>query len=149
MNVALSGSLSYVWSNTASYGWKGSAFANKTNNPAEAWLVSPEINIKKAKDPVLTFDEVYQFVSSGAPTDYLKLMITTGYTGDVKTTDWQELTIPEWSTGSDWNFVNCGLIDLNAYKGNKIVVAFIYKSTDTVAPTWEIKNFKVIERPEE
>ena len=148
-NVAMSGNLTYVWSNTASYGWKASAYANKTNNPAESWLISPVINIRKAKDPVLTFDEVYQFVSSGAPTDYLKVMITTNYTGDLKTTDWQELTIPEWSTGSDWNFVNCGLIDLNAYKGNNIVIAFIYKSTDTVAPTWEIKNFKVIERPED
>lgn len=147
-NVAMSGSLTYVWSNTTQYGWKGSAYANKVNNPAESWLVSPAINLKKAKDPVLTFDEVYQYVSSGAPADYLKVMISTNYNGDVTAASWTELTIPTWSTGSDWNFVNTGLIDLDAFKGNSVVIAFIYKSTDTVAPTWEIKNFKVIERPD-
>lgn len=141
--------LNYVWANTAQYGWKASAYVNKTNVASESWLVSPAINLKKAKDPVFTMDEVYQYTNGAEPAQYLSLLISTNYADDVKTANWTELTIPTWSTGSDWTFVNTGYISLADYVGSTVTIAFVYKSTSDAAPTWEIKNVKVIERPAE
>lgn len=141
--------LNYVWANTAQYGWKASAYVNKTNIPSESWLVSPVVNLKKAKQPVLVFDEVYQYTNGAAPTDFLKVRVSSDFNGDVKTASWSELTIPTWSTGADWNFVNTGYIDLSSLCGQSIVIAFVYTSNDTTGPTWEIKNVKVIEMPAE
>lgn len=141
--------LNYVWANTAQYGWKASAYVNKANVPSESWLVSPAINLKKAKDPVFTMDEVYQYTNGAEPAQYLSLLISTNYADDVKTANWNELTIPTWSSGADWTFVNTGYISLADYVGSTVTIAFVYKSTSDAAPTWEIKNVKVIERPAE
>ena len=58
-------------------------------------------------------------------------------------TTWTALTIPTWPDAGAWTFVNSGDIDLSAYDGKKIQVAFKYKSSADGADTWEIKNFKV------
>jgi hypothetical protein len=145
-NVTM-GSLSYVWSNTSNYGWKASAYANSTYNVSESWLVSPVINFKKATQPMLTFDEVHQY-GSGDPETYLFVMISTDYKGDVTTCTWNQLEVPQWSTGSDWTFVNVGWIDLSAYIGGQAVVAFKYTSSSDAAATWEVKNLKLVEASE-
>jgi hypothetical protein len=145
-NVTM-GSLSYVWTNTSNYGWKASAYANSTYNVSESWLVSPVINFKKATQPMLTFDEVHQY-GSGDPETYLFVMISTDYKGDVTTCTWNQLEVPQWSTGSDWTFVNVGWIDLSAYIGGQAVVAFKYTSSSDAAATWEVKNLKLVEASE-
>jgi hypothetical protein len=53
------------------------------------------------------------------------------------------LTIPTWPTSGAWTFANSGDIDLSAYAGKKIQVAFKYVSTSSQADTWEIKNLVV------
>jgi hypothetical protein len=145
-NVTM-GSLSYVWTNTSNYGWKASAYANSTYNVSESWLVSPVINFKKATQPMLTFDEVHQY-GSGDPETYLFVMISTDYKGDVTTCTWNQLEVPQWSTGSDWSFVNVGWIDLSDYIGGQAVIAFKYTSSSDAAATWEVKNLKLVEASE-
>jgi hypothetical protein len=145
-NVTM-GSLSYVWTNTSNYGWKASAYANSTYNVSESWLVSPVINFKKATQPMLTFDEVHQY-GSGDPSTYLFVMISTDYKGDVTTCTWNQLDVPQWSTGSDWTFVNVGWIDLSEYIGGQAVIAFKYTSSSDAAATWEVKNLKLVEATE-
>ncbi|MBO4984792.1 MAG: hypothetical protein J6C87_04015 [Bacteroides sp.] len=58
---------------------------------------------------------------------------------------WEPLTIPTYGTGEDWNFVNSGDIDLSAYAGKNVQVAFRYISdgTNDATATWEIKNLLV------
>jgi hypothetical protein len=145
-NVTM-GSLSYVWTNTSNYGWKASAYANSTYNVSESWLVSPVINFKKATQPMLTFDEVHQY-GSGDPETYLFVMISTDYKGDVTTCTWNQIDVPQWSTGSDWTFVNVGWIDLSEYIGGQAVIAFKYTSSSDAAATWEVKNLKLVEATE-
>ena len=143
-NVSLGG-LSYVWSNTALYGWKASAFSNNTNNTTESWIVSPAINFKKAVAPVMTFDEAHRYLNGAAPTKYFGVMISTDYKGDVTTSTWTTLEVPVWSTGETWDFVNIGTIDLSAYNGKTVYVAFKYSSDSDAAATWEVKNLKIYE----
>lgn len=60
---------------------------------------------------------------------------------------WTEVTLPVRATGANWDFVNIGAIDLSAYKGQTINVAFRYKSADTGAATWELKNAQALSVP--
>ncbi len=144
-NVSLGG-LSYVWGVTAQYGWKASAYANNTNNVTEAWIVSPAINFKKAKAPIMTFDEAHRYLNGAAPEKYFGVMISTNYKGDVTTATWTSLPVGNWSDGSTWDFVNVGEIDLAAYIGQTVHIAFKYTSDADAAATWEVKNLKVIEK---
>ena len=147
-NVLLGEGLSYAWANTNYYGWKASAYYNSTNNDAEAWLVSPQLNFKKAKEPVMTFDETHKFLNGASPLDYFAIYVSTDYAGDVTTCNWTDITasVGNWATGDDWTFVNVGIVPLSAFVGNKTVtVAFRYLSNAAASPTWEVKNLRIVE----
>ena len=51
----------------------------------------------------------------------------------------------QWSDGQSWDFYKVGPYSLSAYVGQVIRIAFVYKSTSSAAPTWEIKNVLVNE----
>lgn len=75
------GDLSYVWSLTSSYGFKASAYANKTNNEAESWLVGPEVDLTNATGAtVLTLDLAANFFNGSAVTECFNAFVTTDYT---------------------------------------------------------------------
>lgn len=148
-NVALSGSLTYVWSSSSMYGWKASAYLSSTNYEAEAWLVTPSVNFKKAVAPYMTFDEAHKYLNNDAIDAHFQIKVTTAYSGDVTTTEWTDVTanVTNWSDGSSWDYTNIGEIDLSDFVGNPAVVfAFRYVSTTAAAPTFEIKNFYVREK---
>lgn len=112
-------------------GYSSGNFAN------EDWLISPEINLNGYKSAYVNLDSDYNFTG-----DRLETYITTNYTGDVKTTTWTALNIP-LDQASGWGFYNSGYVSLNNYIGQKVRIAFKYKSTTSSASTWEIDNFKV------
>lgn len=74
-------------------------------------------------------------------------MVSVDYSGDVKTATWTALTVENWSDATDWTFVS-NKIDLSAYNGQQVTIAFKYASTNEVAPTWEVKNVVVREKVE-
>jgi hypothetical protein len=145
-NVKLGDGMTYVWRTDAIYGWRASGYANKTNNETEAWIVSPSMNFKKAVQPLLSFDEAYNYLNGASPTNYFGILISTDYNGDVTTCTWSDLTssVQAWSNGS-WDYVNSGQIDLTPYIGGRAVIAFRYRSDASAAATWEVKNVKVVE----
>ena len=135
VDVTMPEGATYVWTQTSSYGMKATAYINKTNCVAESYLVSPAIVLQE--NSVLTFEHVQRFAASAA--DELTLWIR-----ENGATEWaQQLTIPTFSDGSNWNFVSSGDIDLSAYNGKTIQLGFRYTSTEEAAATWEIKNVKV------
>ena len=76
---------------------------------------------------------------------YFQVLVSTDYSGDATSCTWESLTVPTWSDGSTWDFVNVGIIDLSKYSNKSIVIAFKYKSDENAAATWEFKNIRVIE----
>lgn len=155
-DTELTGDLTFVWKNN-NYGWVASAYKNGTTLKSESWLVTPAFNFKKAKHPVMKFDHAVNKMAYSTDEELKQLMkerckvlVSVNYTGDVKTCDWTELEIPEWPTGTDWAFAPSGIIDLSSVIGNKkVVIAFMYKSTEISAQSWEIQNLKVYEQTEE
>lgn len=141
-NVTTDG-LSYVWKIDSSYGWKASAYVGGANHPTESWIVSPQIDLRDAAAPVLQFETALNFWDGYAPTDFCTVLITTDYIGEIEGTTWEELEVTGWPTKSSWDFVTVKPVDLSAYVGKVVNIAFRYKSTADVAPTWEVKNVKV------
>lgn len=139
-NVVLPEALSYVWAFDASYGMKGSAFANNTSYAAESWLVSPQISLVGATAPVVTFSHCVNKLNNVTPAEVFTLHVKE--VGG----EWAQLTIPTHGTGNSWSFVDSGEVDLSAYVGKNVQIGFKYTSTASDAGTWEIKNFKVAEK---
>ena len=141
-NVTTDG-LSYVWQIDSRYGWKASGYANNVNHPTESWIVSPQIDLRDAAAPVLQFETALNFWTGYAPEDFCTVLVSTDYNGNLEETTWDELEVTGWPTTSSWDFVAVNPIDLSAYVGKVVNIAFRYKSTAEAAATWEVKNVKV------
>lgn len=132
-----------TWEIGTAGGWPDKPYAvisnfDGSNNACESWLISPSINLTTSSAASLSFDNAYKY--SGAP---LKVMVSADYSGagNPNLSTWAELTAI-WSPG-DFDFVNSGLIDLAAFLGSNIRVAFKYVGTDSDGRTWEIDNIKI------
>lgn len=129
-DVNLPSELSYVWVNN-NYGWvasgyKGSAYAT------ESWIISPAM-VLPTESAKMTFDHAF---NKGSHTDQ-------GVYVSTDQENWTEVTVANWPAGTDWKFISSGDVDLSAFKGKKVYIAFKYTSTADNAPSWEIKNLKV------
>ena len=135
------GTLSYVWTYDSRNGgyMKASAYAGGAK-AAEAWLVSPLISLEGATSPELTFTHAINYANSA---DNAKAACTVWVSKNGGA--WEQVTVPTYPSGTSWDFVDSGAISLSKYVGSKIKVGFKYTSTNSVASTWEVKNFKVAE----
>jgi hypothetical protein len=138
-NVTMPSDLSYVWKADTSYGYmKASAYANSTSYATESWLISPEVSLSGYSSATLSFDHV---VNKFASLDDAKANATLWVRTSGGT--WSQVTIPTYSTNSNWTFVGSGDISLNAYAGKTVQFAFKYVSSSSSAGSWEIKNVVV------
>lgn len=131
------GTLSYVWKQDSQYGMKGSAFVGGSANAAESWLISPTIDLTAAKSATL---KLSQAVNKGATTN-LKVKVSAD---DGKT--WEDVKIG-MPAGNSWNFQDDS-VAIDTYVGKSIKLAFVYVSTTSVCPTWEIKTVTIYEGEE-
>ena len=138
-NVTLSSGLTYVWkADTSNKYMKASAYVSGSNKAAESLLISPEIDLEGAKSTVLMFTHALNFVKTGNKAEHI--FVLARKVGDE---NWTPLTIETYPNGSSWTFVDTS-VDLSAFDGCKIQIAFKYVSTTSCAPTWEVKNVKII-----
>ena len=151
-DVKLTEPLTYVWYYSAAYGMCASAFKDNASYDSESWLVTPQIDLTRAKTPQFSFDQAF----NKAPnfTEECAVFVSTNYNGDVTTCDWTQL---EWNLnedgtlnvpgGTSWVFQPSGYFDMSAYVGEKIHIAFRYTTSNGVSGTWEIRNL-VLSEPE-
>ena len=135
-DVLLPEGSTYVWKHDSSYKYmKASAYVNKSNKAAESWLVSPKIDLTTAAMPGMQFSHAHKF--AGDPAVDLTLWVK-----ETSATEWTQVVIPSYSDNVSWTWVDAA-VDLSAWAGKKIQVAFKYVSTTTAAATWEVKNIVV------
>ena len=149
-NVKLQEPLTYVWYYSAAYGMCASAFKDNASYESESWLVTPQIDLTRAKTPQFSFDQAF----NKAPnfTEECAVFVSTNYNGDVTTCDWTQL---EWNLnedgtlnvpgGTSWVFQPSGYFDMSEYVGEKIHIAFRYTTSNGVSGTWEIRNLLLSE----
>jgi len=117
--------------------------AYSTNeNPLEAWLVTPAINLDNTTEEMLSFRSKTGYNNGAA----LSVYIATDFTGDVSTTTWVALnpTIADGPSSGYGEFVGSGNVDISSYSGN-IHIAFKYLGGDGgVTTTFQIDDIAVI-----
>ena len=114
----------------------GSAYVNNVAYASEAYAVSPLIDLTAVTAASVTFDHAAKFQTT--------LRSLCGIcVREEGASAWTSLNIPTWPAAGAWTFVNAGEIDLSAYCGKKIQIAFKYGSSSAGADTWEVKNLVV------
>ncbi len=149
-NVLLQDPLTYVWYYSATYGMCASAYKSNASYDSEAWLVSPRVKLKKAKQPALIFDQAFNKAANF--TEECTVLVSTDYKGDVTVANWEAL---EWNKnedgtlnvppGTSWIFQTSGDMDLTKYAGQNIYIAFRYTTSKGISGTWELQNVLVHE----
>lgn len=128
-----------VWkfdSANAKYGAQASA---TDGYAVECWLVSPEIDLSNYREANLSFNHAFAYIKSGNPQDYFGIKVS----ADGGNT-WTDREVPKWLVSySYFELAQSGSISLRAFTGKKIQIAFVYKSTSEVVPTWEITNLTI------
>ncbi|MCH5345742.1 MAG: choice-of-anchor J domain-containing protein [Muribaculaceae bacterium] len=136
-NVVLPAEATYIWSwksYNGAYYLNASAFVQNVAYASEAYAISPVIDLTGATGNITaTFEHAAKFQTTLK--DLCGLVVRTE-----GTTEWTKLAVPEWPVAGGWDFANSGNIDLSAYAGKKIQLAFKYGSTADGADTWEIRN---------
>jgi PKD repeat protein len=132
--------------NWLSSSYNGTGFAKiscyNADEPCDDWMIR-SVDLSKGSDHVLNFDSAYKYGTN--PLDQIRLLVSTDFDGvDVTTATWVDLTAEAaWSAGN-FVFVNSGDIDLSAYSGRSLFIAFHYTSTSgSDAATWEIANLLI------
>lgn len=137
LDVNLPADLNYVWSWDNSYNCaKASAFYNNTKYATDSYLISPAITLS-ADTKTASFQQAANKFDAGSPADYFSVCVREGTSGN-----WTVVTPSAWPTGTDWTFVD-SQIDLSAFAGKTIQIAFRYTSSEASAGTWEVKNLKI------
>ncbi|MBN2900004.1 MAG: choice-of-anchor J domain-containing protein [Clostridia bacterium] len=107
-----------------------------SNEAADDWLISPDINLTGIE--LLSFDSAMGYSGST-----LTVYISNDYNGsNVERATWHELNA---NLASDWTWTDSGDMNLSAYAGSANI-AFHYTSAGTgsgEASTWEVTKIRV------
>ena len=117
--------------------------------PNEDWLISDAIEVPADRFDIVTlaFNQAlsYKFDS---PYDYYTVRVSENYDPSLHSNpneaEWTTLTIPNPHPGDNFTFESSGNIDMRAYKGKTIRIAFVYKSDDSAMATWEINRIRLL-----
>ena len=118
---------------------------NSNENPYETWLVTPGLILPESSTPTLNFETNDGFNNGEA----LTIKISTNFNGDVTTATWTNLnaTISSGNTnGYGVVFTPSGAVNLSAYEGRTVYIAFRYKgASNGTTTTYQIDNISVVE----
>lgn len=109
------------------------------NNTNEDWLISKSISLVGKTKAAVNFTSDVRY--SGPA---LQVYATENYTGNPATTTWVALPVLlDTNTAAFGDWVSSGNVDLSAFLGKNVRIAFKYTSTPSAAATWEIDDFKI------
>ena len=127
-----------VWQYSSKYKCAvATAYVSSTKNASESWLVSPVIDLTKATDCTLSFDNAGSYFNDAAT---LANMVSVKIREEGG--EWTTLSCNNSATGTGFTFVTA-TGDISEFDGKKIQIAFAYSSTTEVAGTYEVKNFLI------
>jgi hypothetical protein len=115
---------------------------NSNEDPLEAWLITPAINLDASTDEVFTFDVNVGYYRGAA----LSVYASTDFTGDINAATWQlidNVDLPTGPSSGYGSFQSAGNISVDCLDGN-VVFAFKYKGSDgDVTTTFQVDNVKI------
>ena len=110
------------------------------------WLISSQINLPNDyQNFYLNFSHALRYENDFVK-DYFKLYVSDNYDGsDPEAANWSEITFT-WQGTYKSGFFDVSWLDLSAYKGKDIHIAFIFDYPDDLDfyyTTWKIKNIQI------
>ncbi len=114
---------------------------NTAESDIQAWFVTPELDFDTFTMHQLDLDIEAAFDNG----KILSVLITNNFTGDVTTTDWQELDVdvPTGPSSGFGGFQSVGPINLSCFEGN-VRIAFKYEGSDPSATTrYHLDNIRI------
>ncbi len=128
--------LSYdVWQWSSQYKCAiAKSYVSGTRYASESWLVSPVVDLTKATDCALSFDNAGNYFTTAenfAAAVSVKIREEGG--------EWVTLYCNNPATGTSFTFSNA-TADISEFDGKKVQIAFVYTSTEELAGTYEVKN---------
>jgi len=114
------------------------------NEVVESWLISPSVDLSTSTTPLLSFKSAVAYDG-----DALEVLISTNYDGTSNPSaqgTWITLspTMP-LNSGTWFEWVSSGNVDLSAYNVAGVYVAFKYSGSATDGSTWEVDDILVNE----
>ncbi|MFN2262116.1 MAG: DUF5689 domain-containing protein [Psychroflexus sp.] len=106
---------------------------NSDESEIEAWLITPEMNLDLSSQEQFTA-RIEAAYDNG---NILSVLITTDYTGDPTTTEWEALdvNIPNGPANSFGGLQNVGPINISCIEGQAVRIGFKYEGSDPSATT--------------
>jgi hypothetical protein len=130
-------------------------YNNGTNSPSNTWLISPNIDLSSATQPILNFKTIMKYQGFA-----LSLKISTDYDGISNPTQqgtWIDISnLAIWDTdASSWGdpnapfpgWYNSGDIDLSLYISQNTYIAFQYTASASSGSNWELDDIIISEGP--
>ncbi len=110
------------------------------NQESETWLITPGVDLSSASNPVFNFMNACNYTG-----DDIEVKISADYDGTSapSTATWTDLS-PNLSTGS-WNDVFSGDLDISAFVGDTVYIAFKYIGTSSDGKTWQIDDINIFD----
>lgn len=145
VNFAESGTKKWMPNSYRKNGYYEFSPFNSNENLNIGWFITPGILIDSARMKRLTF-QIAQHHVVNMENNFLKVFISTDFTGNIATANWTEISFKTAETGTENNytFFNSGNINLTDFSG-KIHIAF--KATggtaNTNAGAYMIDNIKI------
>lgn len=136
-NVTLPAGKSELWS-WKEYNGKGylNAIGFGATSEGLSYAITPVIDLSGYKSAKASFRHAAKFQTT------IKQLC--GFVvRESGSSTWTEITIPTWPEAGAWTFVNSGDMDLSAFAGKKIQVAFKYGCNADGADQWEINDLEV------
>jgi len=110
-----------------------------SSNANEDWLISKSVSLAGKTKAIVNFTTDVRYAGNA-----LQVYATENYTGDPTTTTWVQLPATlDTNTAAFGDWVSSGNVDLAAFLGKNVRIAFKYTSTTSASATWEIDDFKI------
>ena len=109
------------------------------NAANEDWLISKSVSLVGKTKAAVNFISDVRYGGNA-----LQIYATENYTGNPATTTWVLLPAAlDTNNAAFGDWVSSGNVDLSAFLGKNVRIAFKYTSTSSAAATWEIDDFKI------
>jgi len=113
----------------------------KADKACSDWLISPGYDLTEYESVVLSFETAKNHEDEVEGLEVL-VSINTASEDDINDNQWMKLSA-NYSEG-EYAWKHSGYIDLSAFRGEKILIAFHYWNTSpNKATTWEVDNIKL------
>ncbi|MGI4741353.1 MAG: choice-of-anchor J domain-containing protein [Janthinobacterium lividum] len=126
----------------APYGVQMNGYASG-NIENEDWFISPSFDLTAYTYPLFSFWSRTAFTGPA-----LKLRVSTNYsgTGAPSAATWTDVNVLFPGVGSD-TWTQTANVNLAAFKGQKVYVAFVYTSTSAAAARWTLDDIALTNSP--